>query len=162
MKDIGFKTRAFAVAIMAAAFCLSCGDSPTTPTQTGPQPSVVTVNVCASGSCNTQPAPSTNVPGTNACPAVVSAGVNVPGRIAISDAPEAHRLDTTPRGPGGVAFDPTCTPLPSVTWVTTAECKVSDPAKFIPYLTGVSVGVCQIYAVVGGFKTQTEPVTVVP
>lgn len=155
-------TRSAALAVLLLAISLIGCRGPVEPTPAPqPQPVVINVPICFEGSCNTQPAPNTNVPGTNACPTVVSAGVNVPGRISLRDAPDAHRLDTTPRGPGGIAFDPNCTPLPSVNWVTTAECKVSDPSKFIPYLTGVSVGVCNIYAIVGGYRTLTEPVTVV-
>lgn len=145
---------------LSALWLLGCGD-PVSPTPTPQQPPV-NINICASGSCNTTPAPSTNVPGTNACGAVVSVGVNLPDSISIGAPAQTYKVDTTPRGPGGVPLDPNCTPLPLVNWVTSAECSVSEPSVFNPFLRGVRTGSCAVYSIVGGVKAPTEFVTVLP
>jgi len=151
------------VAILAALLGLafwSCR-SPQEPTPV-PQPIVFAPVICNNNSCTTN-APATTEPGSTGatCPGqVLSVGINVPTSISIAQG-NAYVADATPHGPDGKAFPVGCSPLPPVTWFVSAACKVGDDAAFRTLLAGVSVGTCQLNAVVSGVSSPNKTVQVV-
>jgi len=154
-----------ALVVLLAVVLSSCGDSPTAPTQQQQQqqPQPIQNFVCNAGSCNTN-APANPAPGTTGatCPSqVLSVGINVPASISLAQG-NSYVADATPHGPDGKAFPVGCSPLPPVTWFVSAACRVGDDAAFRTLLAGVSLGVCQLNAVVSGVSSPNKTVQVVP
>jgi len=128
-----------------------------------PAPAPAPIFICNDNSCNTnaQPSPAPGTTGTT-CPAqVTSVGINVPTSISIAQG-NSYVADATPHGPDGQAFPVGCSPLPPITWFVSSACRVGDDSLFRTLLAGVSLGTCQLHAVVNGVPSPTKAVLLLP
>jgi len=155
--------RALMMVVLALGIMSACSEDDGGVTGTPQQPVQVQVLVCSSGSCITgvQPSPAPGTTGAT-CPAqVTSVGINVPTSISIAQG-NSYVVDATPHGPDGQAFPVGCAPLPPITWFVSSACRVGDDSLFRTLLAGVSLGTCQLHAVVNGVPSPTKAVLVLP